>query len=232
MRAAHRHSAGHEHEFEPQRGLPEALPADEHVLWQGSPDWRVMARHAFHVRKLVLYFGAVLLLRAVFMLTEGATAGASLRAVLMLLPLAALAIGLLTLMAWLSARSALYTVTDKRVVMRIGIVLTLTFNIPFKRIAAAGLHRHADASGDIPMTLVGDDRIALLHLWPHARPWRMARPEPMLRCVPNAAEVARILAEAWRQETGRAGSATAIGAATSAPGSQNAVSAQPVLSGR
>ena len=42
-------------------------------------------------------------------------------------------------MAWLSARNTVYTITDRRVVMRIGIVLTLTFNLPFKRIAAAGL---------------------------------------------------------------------------------------------
>ena len=76
-----------------------------------------------------------------------------------------------------------YTLTDKRVVMRIGIVLTLTFNIPYRRIAAAGLHLDTRGTGDLPLALLPPDHIAYLHLWPHARSWRVARPEPMLRSV-------------------------------------------------
>jgi hypothetical protein len=30
--------------FEPIRGLPEQLPEGEHILWQGAPDPRVLAR--------------------------------------------------------------------------------------------------------------------------------------------------------------------------------------------
>ena len=33
----------HEHEFEPQFGLPERLPDSERLLWQGSPSWRALA---------------------------------------------------------------------------------------------------------------------------------------------------------------------------------------------
>ncbi len=119
-----------------------------------------------------------------------------------MLLLGATAIGLLGLMAWLSARATVYTVTDRRVVMRIGIVLTLTFNIPYSRVESAGLHLEGNGCGDIPLALAGEDRIAWLHLWPHARPWKLARPEPMLRCVPQAAEVARVLALAWTRQTG------------------------------
>jgi len=121
---------------------------------------------------------------------------------LWMLLLGALAIGLLAVVAWLSARTAVYTITDKRIVLRVGIVLTLTFNLPFKRIAAAGLRLEADGTGEIPLTLRPGDRIAYLHLWPHARPWHLARPEPMLRSVPEAQTVARLLAEAWSRETG------------------------------
>ena len=42
-----------EHDDEPQNGLPEALPAGERLLWQGSPDWRVLARHGFHFNAFV-----------------------------------------------------------------------------------------------------------------------------------------------------------------------------------
>ena len=40
------------------------------------------------------------------------------------------------------------------------------------------------------------DKVAYLLLWPHARPWRLSKPEPMLRAVPDAARVAAILARA------------------------------------
>ncbi|KNZ32869.1 MAG: phosphopantetheine adenylyltransferase [Methylibium sp. NZG] len=195
---------GHEHEFEPQLGLPEALPADERILWQGSPDWRVLARTAFHVRKLVVYFGVILALRVVFLLAEGGTSAEAVKAVVMLLPLALLAIGIAASLAWLASRTTVYTLTDRRVVMRIGIVLNLTFNLPLKRLATAGLHLHAGGTGDIPLALAGTDTIAYLHLWPHARPWRVAKPEPMLRAVPNAAEVSAQLADAWAAATGLA----------------------------
>ena len=45
-----------EHEFEAQYGLPEALPEGEHILWQGAPDWKVLARRVFHTRKVAVYF--------------------------------------------------------------------------------------------------------------------------------------------------------------------------------
>lgn len=203
----------HEYEFEPEYGLPEPLPAGERVLWQGAPDWRVLARRVFHVRTLVLYFVAILLIRAVVVLVGGGTNTEALRAVAMLSPLAALAIGIAVGMALLCARTTVYTITDKRVTMRIGIVLNLTFNLPFARIATAGLRDTGRGTGDIPLALAGTDRIAFLHLWPHARPWRIARPEPMLRCVPDAAHVAQVLGQAWAQARGMDASPVAATAA-------------------
>ena len=54
-----------EHEFEAAPGLPEALPAGERILWQGSPDWKLLAAEAFHVRRLSLYFALMIALQAV-----------------------------------------------------------------------------------------------------------------------------------------------------------------------
>ena len=192
----------HEHEFEPEYGLPEPLPAGERVLWQGAPDWRVLARHVFHLRTLALYFGAILIIRGAFVLNDGGTPAAALKAVGMTLPLVALALGIALGLAVLCARTTVYTITDKRVTMRVGIVLNLTFNLPFTRIAGAGLRKVGANAGDIPLTLAGTDQIAFLHLWPHARPWRIAKAEPMLRCVLHADEVARVLGQAWSQSRG------------------------------
>lgn len=229
--AAGRGPLAQEHEYEPVRGLPEVLPAGEQLLWQGSPDWKRLAQRAFHVRKLVVYFAAMMALRVVFMLGEpvAPSTAAVLLSVLWMAVLAGTAIGLLTLVAWLSARATVYTVTDRRVVMRIGIVLTLTFNIPFKRITGAGLHLEADGTGDLPLTLTGEDRIAWLHLWPHARPWRLAHPEPMLRSVPQAAAVARLLTDAWARRTGLS-VVPQDGAA--APRATDSGTGRPALAGR
>jgi hypothetical protein len=212
---AHRHTLGPEHDHEPQHGLPELLPADETLLWQGSPDWRALALRAFHLRKIALYFGALMALRGVVHAADGAPLSAALQAALAPLPLALAGLGLLAMLAWLSARATVYTLTDRRVVMRIGIVLTVTYNLPFKRIAAAALQRSHDGHGDIALTLAGRDRIAWLQLWPHVRPWHLRRPEPTLRAVADAERVASLLSQAW---------SAAQGQAVAAPGRETATS--------
>ena len=83
-------------------------------------------------------------------------------------------------------------------VSRVGIVLSITFNLPFAQIAAASW-RPRGRGGDIVLSLAGSDRIAYLHLWPHARPWRLKRTEPMLRALADAPAVAAQLAQALQQ---------------------------------
>jgi len=46
------------------------------------------------------------------------------------------------------------------------------------------------------LELKGDSKVSYVMAWPHVRPWRFARPEPALRCIPDAQAVAKILAEA------------------------------------
>lgn len=191
-----------DHDFEPAYGLPELLPAGERLLWQGVPQWRVLAREALHVRKLAAYFGVLLAWRAVVVLGDGEGLVAVALSWLWMLPLAALALGLLTTLAWLIGRTSVYSITDRRVVMRIGIVLTITFNLPYRTIEAAGLRIHPDGSGDITLTLAPAERIAYLHLWPHVRPWKVARTEPMLRALPDAQHVAQLLSNALAASAG------------------------------
>lgn len=205
-----------EHEFEPEHGLPERLPGGERVLWQGAPDWRVLALRVFHVRKVAIYFAVLVALRVLFMLDDGAAPVAVVISALWLVALGAVATGLLACLAWLSARATVYTLTERRIVMRIGIVLTLSFNIPFSRIVAADFRPQSGDRGDIALRLGTQDRIAWLHLWPHARPWRLARPEPMLRAIPEASMVTRLLSDAWARSTGREAAPVVASGATDA----------------
>jgi hypothetical protein len=213
---SHSHGHEHEHEAEPQYGLPEKLPDNERILWQGSPDWRTLARYGFHVRKLVAYFVAMIALRMAVVLGDGAGLQLALVNALWLALLAAIAIGVMAGVAYLSARTTVYTITTRRVVMRVGIVLRIAFNLPYKRIASAGFRELAGGKGDIPLALLGNDRIAYLNLWPHARPWHFSKPEPMLRSVPHAQEVAGILSAAWAQCVGQPAMATSAAASVAA----------------
>ena len=199
----HRHTTHeHEHEFEAAHGLPEPLPAGERILWQGAPVWHALARHCFHVRKLAVYFGAILAVRFAFQIGGGAALFDALIATVWLLPLAAVALGMALLMAFLTSRTSVYTITDQRVVMRVGIVLSLTFNLPFKHLDGAALHLLTQGAGDIALSLDDTTQIAYVHLWPHARPWRVKHTQPMLRALPNAAAAAQLLTCAWAQARG------------------------------
>jgi Bacterial PH domain len=193
---------GHEHELEPEFGLPEPLPRGETILWQGAPDFGEMAVRVFHLRKAVVYFVVLLLARAIQLWMSDVGLVGTLMGMLMPISLALIALAAIVTLAWLTARTTAYTLTDQRVVMRVGIVLTLTFNLPLKTISTASLQITDKGFGDIPLALEGGARIAWLHLWPHTRPWRVAKPEPMLRCVPEAQALAALLSKAWVAATG------------------------------
>ncbi len=189
--------------FDAPPGLPGPLPAGEHILWQGRPCAFGVTVRIFHARLVALWFGAVALVAGLSAAGEGSPG----QALLVALPTLAIGVGalaLLTLFGWLAARTTTYTITNRRVVMRVGIALPVTFNLPFAMIEGAGLRRFADGSGDLPLQLRPGIRVAYLHLWPHARPWHVTRPEPMLRSIPEAATVASVLAHALvgARETG------------------------------
>lgn len=191
-----------EYEFEAALGLPEPLPQDEIILWQGAPNWISMAKHVFRLQWLGLYFAVIVIWQMITVAGSEGGLAAGWSSVALAFALAVIGLILVGLMAYWSATEALYTLTNCRIVMRVGIVLTVTFNLPYKTLGSAGLKLYKDGTGDIPMQIATEDKIAYFHLWPHARPWRLATPEPMMRCVPEAKKVAAILTEAWAASTG------------------------------
>jgi hypothetical protein len=130
---------------------------------------------------------------------DGAAWHEALRGTVALALLAAVALTIVATLARLTASTTAYTLTNKRVVMRIGIVLTVTYNLPLRQIDGANLLPLKAGSGEISLALRGDTRIAVLHLWPHARPWHYTRPQPMLRCLADAEAVATRLTQAWAE---------------------------------
>ena len=172
---------------EPVRGLPGRLPPGEHIVWQGAPDAGALARTAFHTRGVAVYF--VMLTGLALLLANGSYVG-----VIMTASLGLVAVALLHLLAWGSARTTIYTLTNRRVVLRIGMAVPKCINLPLAKIAAVDLASRPDDTGDVPLTLAGTPRLGYLALWPHARPLRITRPMPMLRSIPDAATVAALMA--------------------------------------
>lgn len=169
-------------------GDPMGTPQpQEQVLWKGRPDRAVLARTAFHTRTVGLYFAALVAI---------SMALGNMGTAIMCAVLGVLAVAILYSLAWLSARTTLYILTDARLIMRIGMAIETRINLPLKHVQSADLRARSKGHGDIALHLGGERLLGYILLWPHARPFRFAKPEPMLRSVPEAEKVAGILAQA------------------------------------
>ncbi len=187
-----------EYDFEPIRGLPGVPPEGETILWQGAPNWWTLSTQAFHVRAVAAYFAVMLLWRAAGGISHGETPIKAIEAAMLVAPVALAALGMLAFFGWLNSCTTVYTITNRRVVMRFGAAFTKAINLPFTIIDGAALKSYGGEHGDLALTLKAPNKIAFLALWPHARPWRLATPEPTLRGLRNARAVADILAGAMR----------------------------------
>jgi hypothetical protein len=186
----------HDFDFEPQPGLPKALPEGEDLLWQGSPDPAALAREAFKANWVLGYLLVLAVWRASVVFPTGGF-GQSVAVFLPYLVLALAAYGLIRLLARASARAAIYSITSNRVILRIGAALQVTWTVPFTKIAAASLStRPMTGTGTIALELVDGQHISYLALWPHLRPGFARKVQPAFRCIPDAARVARILSDA------------------------------------
>ena len=180
---------------EPIRGLPELLPPGEHIVWQGGPSWIVIAKNVFHIRAVAAYFVILMLWRGSVHAHGPGDLVAALGSALSLLPISILGLGLLSLLAWLCARTSVYTVTNRRVVMRVGVALPTAINIPLSAVDSAGLRLDAQGAGDIVLRLNANDRVPYSTLWPHVRPWHFNKPQPLMIGIPDAQRVAGLLGE-------------------------------------
>ncbi|MFT4119067.1 photosynthetic complex putative assembly protein PuhB [Bradyrhizobium sp.] len=172
------------------------LPRGESLVWQGRPDARGLAVRVFHVRLVAVYFALLFAVRIAIGVSDGQPLFDTMVAASRLAIPFAIVMVLLCGLAVLYSRTTRYSVTDRRLLLQFGAVLPMTLNIPFRQIASAAVKEYADGSGDLPISVAGEQRLAFLLLWPHVRPWRLTKVEPMLRCVPDARGVGHLLTKA------------------------------------
>ncbi len=189
------------------QGLPGELPRGERVLWCGGPDTTALGRHALHIRKLAVYFALLLAWRLYAVWHDGFTIEAARSATITTVLLAAFVLGALWVYARVSARSTQYTITNERIVIRTGVALSISVNLPFSRIVSADVRRRANGGGDIVLTLEEGDRAGYAILWPSVKPFHLMHPRPMLRALPRVEPVAQLLAAALASHAGASAAA-------------------------
>jgi len=168
-----------EYEDEPIPGLPGRLPPGEEIIWQGTPDWRGVARGVFHTRLVAIWF----LIVAGFAFVAG---GTGLMGAITTLGVAVLGLALLAVLARAQAKSTIYTLTNRRVVLRFGVALPKCVNVPLSLVGRADAKPAGKGMVDVSLTPTVRFPLAYLQMWPHVRPWKFGSPQPMLRSVPEA----------------------------------------------
>ncbi len=180
----------------PVNAVPGGIPEGERLIWQGRPDLKSFVIRAFHIRKIALYFAILMAWRFATDLIDGLAVAQATQSALWVLPLAAIALGLLFGFAWLVRRSTIYTVTTRRVILRHGVALPKTVTIPINLVESVDLKVAGDGSGDIAFAVSSDHRMSFVMLWPHARPWHLSQPQAAFRAVPDAQSVAAAMVDA------------------------------------
>ena len=180
---------------EPIEGLPELLPKGEVILWQGRPNWLRLTIESLNLWWVIGYFGLLAAWRFLSAI-DYMPFGTSISASIPFLFVAAFVGLLLCGVGYIQAKETLYTITNRRVVMRIGAALTLTLNLPFTKIDNAAVAKKRGGFGNIAFETSGDTKFSYFVLWPHARSWYFGKPQPTLKCIPDIEKVSSILGEA------------------------------------
>lgn len=176
-------------------GVNEPLPPGEQLLWEGAPQPAALAKHLLFVRPLAIYFALMICWWAIANRADAASGAFWITLAVQVGLTSAVIAGALALARWI-ASSTTYAISDKRIVVRLGIIFPITVNIPLHYVVAAKARTFADGTGEIALQLDAKERLAWIVLFPHVRPFRYSQPEPLLRGLKDPARVGEILTKA------------------------------------
>jgi hypothetical protein len=186
------------------------------MLWQGKPRWQSVALRVLHVRKLAIYFSLLLAWYVVAKLAGGMAVrdvaiGTAELAGVALAPLA-----LMTGYSWAVGRTTVYTVTNRRVLMKFGVGFSITMNVPFAKIDGAALKLAADGIGDIALDIAPSESLSYVIVWPHVRSFFSGRTKPTLLALPDAERAAQVIGRALAASADMSVQASAVARAQTA----------------
>jgi hypothetical protein len=96
-------------------------------------------------------------------------------------------------MARAIAKGTTYAITDRRIVLRFGVIFPLTINVPLHYVEGASACQFPDRTGQIAVQLSRKESIAWIVLFPHVRPWGFSHPQPLLRGLTDPVKVGEVL---------------------------------------
>lgn len=163
---------------------------NEQILWRGKPQFWGLAATAFHTRSIAIYFALLTVISGVlYGLGSGVT-------------IAVMGVGallILHVLAFLYSKNSHYVLTNERLLILTGLTVEKRISVPLSQVGAAHLKLRGQDVGTIALEILGERQIGYLVLWPHARPLRFNKPQPLIRVVKDAPEVARLLTQAVSQ---------------------------------
>ena len=145
--------------FEPIRGLPERPPEGEVILWQGQPNWLRLTVDSLNLWWVLAYFIFLFVWRFISV-SDLMPIDQALLVSFPFLALALIVALLLLLVGFIQAKATVYTITNKRIVMRIGAALTLTLNLPFTEIENAAIASSSKNFGSIAIDTKNDAKFS------------------------------------------------------------------------
>jgi Bacterial PH domain len=191
-------TGGPEHEIEPVPGLPGRLPDGEYIVWQGQPDFKTVMTRLLRARWIAAYFAIAALWSLAVGINSSEGAWQLLGRVTFIAVAGLILFGLMALYARAVAKTSLYTLTNQRVVMRVGIAISASFNLPFKQIAGADFRAGNDGSGDVALALKSGHGLSGSVFFPHQRGGLWRKLSPQMICLADAKAVAEKLAQQLR----------------------------------
>ena len=181
--------------------LAENLPADEVLIWQGRPEANAIATRAMRLWYVVAYLLGLVVLRTGYLIMGGAPIS-EWSALLAWQSLASLFIvGLIAGLSALYGKTTIYSLTNRRLILRTGAAVPIHVNFPLEQIASADLKVFPDGTGDIALTLENSDKLYWLLLWPNVRSWWVRPLQPLLRGLRDFELAASALASAASAES-------------------------------
>ena len=187
-------TGGPEHDIEPVPGLPGRLPDGEFIVWQGQPAFKTVMTRLLRARWIAAYFAIAALWSVAVGINNSETAWQFVGRISFIAVAAVILFALMALYARAVAKTSLYTLTNHRVVMRVGIAISASFNLPFAQISGADFRVGSDGSGDVALTLKSGHGLSGSVFFPHQRGGLWRKLSPQMICLADAKAVAEKLA--------------------------------------
>ena len=178
-----------------------SLPEDESLIWQGRPEAKAIATRAMYLWYVVAYLLGLALLRTGYLVMSDAPISEWSALLAWQLLASLFIVGVLLGLSLVYGKSTIYTLTNRRVILRTGAAVQIHVNFPLEQIASADLQVFSDGTGDIALKLENSDRLYWLLLWPNVRSWWVRPLQPLLRGLRDFELAASALASAASAES-------------------------------